>query len=60
MRVSIWFDAGSWSWALFAPSAFFFVTGAVIFGTLGSSDAQDFSDDRPFWYDVFPVPFPLT
>ncbi|EIE18552.1 MFS general substrate transporter, partial [Coccomyxa subellipsoidea C-169] len=33
---------GSWSWALFAPSAFFFVTGAVIFGTLGSSDAQDF------------------
>ncbi|KAK9902140.1 hypothetical protein WJX75_005702 [Coccomyxa subellipsoidea] len=42
---------GSWSWALFAPSAFFFVTGAAVFCTLGSSDAQDFSDDRPFWIE---------
>ena len=46
--------AGSWSWALFAPSAFFFVTGAAVFCTLGSSDAQDFSDDRPFWCAAFP------
>lgn len=47
--------AGSWSWALFAPSAFFFVTGAAVFCTLGSSDAQDFSDDRPFWCAAFPL-----
>ena len=47
--------AGSWSWALFAPSAFFFVTGAAVFCTLGSSDAQDFSDDRPFWSAAFPL-----
>lgn len=45
--------AGSWSWALFAPSAFFFVTGAAVFCTLGSSEAQDFSDDRPFWCACF-------
>ena len=42
---------GSWSWALFAPSVFFFVTGIAVFTAFGSSDLQDFdgADGAPFW-----------
>ena len=40
---------GSWPLALFAPSVFFFLTGIAVFAGLGSSEAQDFSDNRPFW-----------
>jgi hypothetical protein len=42
---------GSWPLALFAPSAFFFVTGITVFTAFGSSDLQDFAgaDAGPFW-----------
>ncbi len=40
---------GSWPLALFAPSIGFFLTGIAVFARLGSSDAQDFSDNGPFW-----------
>ena len=40
---------GSWPLALFAPSVFFFLTGIAVFAGLGTSDAQDFSDNGPFW-----------
>lgn len=40
---------GSWPLALFAPSIFFFLTGIAVFAGLGTSDAQDFSDNGPFW-----------
>ena len=40
---------GSWPLALFVPSVFFFLTGIAVFAGLGTSDAQDFSDNGPFW-----------
>ena len=42
---------GSWSWALFAPSAFLFVTGVAVFTTYGSAELQQFDGSAagPFW-----------
>ena len=49
---------GSWSWALFAPSAFLFVTGVGVFTTWGSADLQQFDGSAagPFWCAVHGVP----
>ncbi|KAK9822812.1 hypothetical protein WJX81_002343 [Elliptochloris bilobata] len=44
-------QTGSWPLALFAPSVFFFLTGIAVFAGLGTSDAQDFSDNGPFWIE---------
>jgi hypothetical protein len=40
---------GSWEWALFAPSALFFVTGTAVFVHFGRSERQQFDNDAPFW-----------
>ena len=41
---------GSWSYALFAPSVFLFVTGIAVFAAFGSANLQDFdADNEPFW-----------
>lgn len=37
--------------ALFAPSAFFFVTGAAVFTIWGSSEQQDLSNNAPFGFE---------
>ena len=44
-------QTGSWDLALFAPSAFLFVTGAAVFTIWGSSEQQDLSNNAPFEFE---------
>ena len=44
-------QTGSWELALFAPSAFLFVTGAAVFTIWGSSEPQDLSNNAPFGFE---------
>lgn len=52
---------GSWEWALFAPSALFFVTGTAVFVHYGRSERQQFDNDASFWFEpkLAPVIGPL-
>lgn len=37
---------GSWGWALFAPSIFFFLTGSAAYVKWGSADRQNFTEEE--------------
>jgi ACS family sodium-dependent inorganic phosphate cotransporter len=48
-------QTGSWATALFLPTSFFLVTGALVYGLLGSNEAEDFDAagaDAPFAWEL--------
>jgi len=42
---------GSWPLALFAPSIFFNMSGAIVFGMFGRAEEIEFKDDKPFAFE---------
>lgn len=43
----------SWPLALFAPSIFFMLSGAVVFGIYGRGHEVSFPDNRPFAFEKY-------